>query len=79
MATRAKQILDEIRVYAGVAERTGKQYERSEVRRSAGLCSSLADLARKARAAGDGDFFLPVEEWPAETEQIELLKPWVVL
>jgi len=75
----SKRSFDEIRVYAGIAERTGVRFERSAVRRSAACCNSLAELVRKARASGDGCFFLPLEIWPAETEQVDLQKPWIVL
>jgi len=73
-----KQLFNEIRVYAGVAERTGVQLERDSVRRSGGCCKSLTELIRKARDAGDGYFYLPLNLWPADKEHIELQKPWVV-
>lgn len=73
------QTFEEIRVYEGVAERTGVHFERSEVRRSAGYCASLTDLVRKVRSSGDGTFYLPINVWPADKEKIELLKPWVVI
>ncbi len=73
------QLCDEIRVYEGVAERTGVQFERSEVRRRDGYCESLTALIRKARASGDGIFYLPLGQWPAEAEHLELRKPWVVM
>jgi hypothetical protein len=70
---------DEIRVYAGIAERTGVHFERSAVRRSDGYCRSLTELGRKARASGDGNFYLPLSLWPANTEQVDLQKRWVVM
>jgi hypothetical protein len=73
------QTLDEIRVYAGVAERTGAHFERSTVRSSRGCCASVTDLIRKARASGDGTFYLPRNIWPADRERFELRKPWVVI
>lgn len=76
---RVNQRFDEIRVYAGVAERTGVHFERNDVRRSGGYCASLTDLARKARASGDGTFYLPLHSWPADTERLELRKRWLVL
>jgi len=76
---RVNQTFDEIRVYAGVAERTGAHVERNAVRRSGGCCGSVTDLIRKARASGDGTFYLPLDRWPAGTERVELLKPWVVI
>jgi hypothetical protein len=73
------QTFDEIRVYEGVAERTGVHFERSAVRRCGGCCGSLTDLIRKARASGDGTFYLPLNVWPADRERVELRKPWVVM
>jgi len=69
----------EIRVYEGIAERTGTLFDRNEVRGRAGCCGSLTELIRKARAFGDGTFYLPLDRWPAETEQIPIRKPWVVM
>ena len=74
-----KQIFDEIRVYAGFAERTGVQFERDTVRRSGGCCRSLTELIRKGRDAGDGYFYLPFSLWPANTERVALRKNWVVV
>ena len=73
------QCFEEIRVYAGVAERTGVLFERNDVRRSGGCCGSVTDLIRKARASGDGVFYLPLNIWPAGQERMELRKPWVVI
>ena len=73
------QRFEEIRVYAGVAERTGVLFDRNDVRRSGGCCGSVTDLIRKARAAGDGVFYLPLNIWPADKERVELRKPWVVI
>ena len=60
-------------------KRTGVRFDRSDVRRSEGYCESLTALIRKARASGDGTFYLPIDQWPAETEHLELRKPWVVM
>jgi hypothetical protein len=70
---------DEIRVYEGVAERTGVHFERSAVRRSEGCCGTVTALVRKARASGDGTYYLPLYAWPADTERLQLRKPWVVM
>lgn len=78
MATELVRLFDEIRVYAGFAERTGVQFERDTVRRSGGCCRSLTELIRKARDAGDGYFYLPLSLWPANTERVALQKKWVV-
>ena len=74
-----KQSFAEIRVYDGIAERTGVVFGRSDVRRRDGCCSSVSALARKARVSGDGTFYLPVDAWPADTERVDLLKRWTVL
>ena len=73
------QSFDEIRVFEGVAERTGVHFERKDVRRSSGCCGSLTQLIRKVRAAGEGTFYMPIDVWPADKERLELLKPWVVM
>jgi len=73
------EVFDEVRVYEGVAERTGAQFSRSEVRRSRACCRSLSELARKARASGDGDFYLPHDLWPPDTDRVDLRKPWIIL
>lgn len=73
------QSFEEVRVIAGVAERTGVLFERSDVRRRTGYCRSLTELVRKARDSGDGYFYLPANIWPAEKEHVDLLKPWIVM
>ena len=74
-----KKIFEEIRVYGGVAERTGAQFERDAVRRSGGCCRSMTELLRKARDSGDGSFYLPLNLWPADTQSVEVHKRWVVM
>ena len=74
----ASELFDEIRVFEGVAERTGVQFDRSAVRRSRSCCKTLSELARKARSSGVGDFYLPAGLWPADTERVDLLRRWVV-
>jgi hypothetical protein len=73
------QSFDEIRVFDGAAERTGVHFERNAVRHSDGCCRSLTELIRKARASGDGYFYLPLNTWPADTERVELQKKWIVI
>jgi hypothetical protein len=75
----ASRKFDEVRVYAGVAERTGVQFDRSDVRRSGACCGSITELIRKVRVSGDGTYYLPLDVWPADTEKLELQKPWAVL
>ncbi len=75
----ASQMFDELRVYAGVAERTGVQFDRNAVRRSAGFCKSVSELVRKSRSSGDGTYYLPSDLWPADKERLDLQKPWVVV
>ena len=75
----SKQTFDEIRVYEGVAERTGVRYERDAVRRSVAYCKNMSELVRKVRRSGDGCFYLPLESWPAGSERVDLQKQWVVM
>lgn len=70
---------DEIRVYAGVAERTGVQFDRDTVRRSGGRIGSVPELLRKARLSGDGTYYLPRNMWPADKLEVEIRKPWIVV
>lgn len=76
---RKDQSFDEIRVYAGIAERTGARFDRNSVRRSTGCCANVSELIRKVRAIGDGTFYLPVDLWPADSERVDLNKPWIVI
>jgi hypothetical protein len=73
------QSFEEVRVYDGFAERTGAQFDKKAVRRSDGFCGSMTQFLRKARAAGDGTFYLPLGMWPAGAEQVPLRKQWVVM
>ena len=79
MKATVNEFFDEIRVYEGVAERTGVHFDRNAVRRSRACCRSLTELARKARSSGDGDFYLPLGLWPADTDRVELQRRWVVM
>jgi hypothetical protein len=74
-----RTVFDEIRVYAGVAERTGVQFDRDAVRHRSGCCRSLTELIRKGRDAGDGYFYLPRDIWPVGTDSVALQKEWVVV
>lgn len=76
---REQQLFEEVRVYDGVAERTGVQFPRDAVRRSIACCRSVTDLIRRARQSGDGYFYLPADAWPAGKDRVELQKPWVVV
>ncbi len=61
---------EEILVFAGVAERTGK----TAVFRSAKnypACTSFRDLVRKYKLHGDGVFYM-AGEWPAEARSVSL-------
>lgn len=74
-----KMIFEEIRVFDGVAERTGAQFERAAVRSRSGCCRSVTELIRKARNSGDGYFYLPLTLWPRDTQHLQLHKAWVVV
>ena len=74
---RSNQLFDEIRVYEGVAERTGTTVDRKTVRGSESVCRSMTELARKARRMGDGYFYLTVPAWPEGQTRVELSAAWV--
>jgi hypothetical protein len=73
---RSNQQFDEIRVFEGVAERTGTTVDRQTVRGSSFVCRSLSELTRRARRMGDGFFYLPVSMWPEDKTTIPLSETW---
>jgi hypothetical protein len=76
---RTTQQFDEIRVYEGVAERTGKTVDRKTVRGSAAVCRSLSELTRLVRRLGDGVFYLPVSMWPEGVKELPLSETWTTM
>ena len=72
----ASQQYDEVRVYGGVAERTGNRVDRSTVRGSKSVCRTISELTRKVRREGDGTFYVATNAWPENTTKIELLATW---
>ena len=67
---------DEIRVYDGVAERTGTRLDRNGVRGRRSICRSLTDLAAKVRRLGDGYYYLSSSAWPEDQASVNLIKVW---
>lgn len=59
-----KQICVEIRVFEGMAERTGAMLELRGLKTQTNGCTSMRDLVRKYRIFGDGHFYLPTGNWP---------------
>ncbi len=76
---RSAQQFDEIRVFEGVAERTGTVVNRETVRGSEGMCRSVTELTRRARRMGDGYFYLPVLLWPEGVTQLPLSQTWTTM
>ena len=70
------QQFDEIRVYEGVAERTGTTVDKKSVRRSQAFCRSVSELTSKARRMGDGYFYLASMGWPEDKTQLQLTQVW---
>jgi len=66
----------EIRVYEGIAERTGNTVDRNTVRGSKAVCQSLSELTRKVRNRGDGYFYLASDAWPENTTSLDLTAKW---
>jgi hypothetical protein len=67
---------DEIRVFDGMAERTGTRLDRDGVRGRRSVCRSLTDLAAKVRRLGDGYYYLSSAAWPADAVTVNLLRAW---
>ena len=76
---RSNQQFDEIRVFEGVAERTGTTVDRQTVRGSNAVCRSVSELTRRARRMGDGYFYLPVLMWPDGVKEIPLSETWTTM
>ena len=76
---QSNQQFAEIRVYEGVAERTGTTIDRQTIRRSPSACRSLSELIRRARRLGDGLFYLPVSMWPEGVTELPLLQTWTTM
>lgn len=70
------QQFDEVRVYAGVAERTGNTVDRNTVRGSKSVCRTVSELTRKVRREGDGTFYLASMAWPENTTTLVLTATW---
>ena len=79
VVVQSNQKFDEIRVYEGVAERTGNVVDKETIRRSPAACRSLAELTRHVRRMGDGVFYLPVSLWPEGVTQIPLSQTWTTM
>jgi hypothetical protein len=75
----SNQQFDEIRVYEGVAERTGTKIDRQTIRRSPTACRSVSELTRRVRRLGDGLFYLPVSMWPEGKTEIPLSQTWTTM
>jgi len=70
---------DEVRVFDGVAERTGVIVDRAAVRGHLGVCRSVTELGSKCRRLGDGYYYLASAAWPADTTSVNLTRAWVAL
>jgi hypothetical protein len=67
-----KQICEEIRVFEGMAERTGELLELRGLKAHTNGCTSMRDLVRKYRIFGDGHFYLPLGNWPKDAPTVSL-------
>lgn len=74
---RLKRICEEVRVYAGVAERTGGTVELHGLKARPNACSSVRDLVRKYKLFGDGLFYIPAGQWPMNAETLTLDRKWL--
>lgn len=69
-------LLEEVNVFEGVAERTGKIVDKETVRGSKSICHSVGELTQKVRRQGDGFFYLDVDAWPENTTRLDLTSKW---
>ena len=67
-----KLTCEEIRVFEGMAERTGEQLELRGLKAHKNGCTSMRDLVRKYKILGDGHFYLPVGNWPDGAPSVSL-------
>jgi len=79
VAVASSQKFDEIRVFEGIAERTGNIVDRDTIRGSKAMCRSLTELTRRARRMGDGTFYLPVALWPEGKTTLPMSETWTTL
>lgn len=69
-------MFDEIRVYEGVAERTGNTADRASLRGRQSVCRSLTELTKKSRRLGDGYYYLSSSVWPGSEVRMVLAEEW---
>jgi len=67
-------VYDEIRIYEGIAERTGVSVDLKGSRHRPNVCRSLTDLNRKHKLIGDGNFYLNAGQWPEGESSVLLDK-----
>ena len=67
----------EVRVFERSAERTGVVVDRATVRGISTVCRSMAELTRKVRQHGDGQFYVPASAGPEDVTRISLIDAWV--
>lgn len=67
---------DEVRVFEGIAERTGMRLDRAEAHGRRVTCRSFSDLAAKSRRLGDGYYYLAANAWPEGEVSIDVRRPW---
>jgi hypothetical protein len=79
MMPRSSKQFDEVRVYGGVAERTGNTVDRNTVRGSKVVCRSMTELVRKVRREGDGIFYIASDAWPENTVRFVLTETWTTM
>ena len=72
MRERIVRLCEEVHAFAGSAERTGVVLELRAIKAGKRSCTSLTDLVRKYKLYGDGLFYLPVGNWPADAVTIAL-------
>jgi hypothetical protein len=69
----------ELKVFEGIAERTGASFTRTGVRGRRGICRNLTALRAMCRRFGDGYYYLAESAWGEGVQTLDVRKVlWTV-
>lgn len=69
----------ELKVFEGIAERTGASFSRTGVRGRRGICKNLTALRAMCRRFGDGYYYLAASAWDDSVQSLDVRKAlWAV-
>jgi hypothetical protein len=64
----------ELKVFEGIAERTGASFSRTGVRGRRGICRNLTALRAMCRRFGDGYYYLAESAWDNSLSSLDVRK-----